>query len=350
LEEIKKYLEQSVETNFLPHLFSRLDKHREFLSNVSELVNEYENLFNRLGEDKDIEIVNDAAELNKRILARLDPEFQSSVKDSLLKDLEIFNVDIEKLIKETEETRIEPQLRERFYFQQGDKYYIRILKFFKRNFYKISIIPGKIKNAFLKLFKKQVKEINYWKHTIPLHNLREHYFNYGLFDKLLELYETTRTEQTKSLYSLKKYSDQSESRFREKHLNLNKESEYPKDFEAIRLPFEDSIELLKVLKDILLTKSKNIIEQVVSEYYEAYTRINTIELPRRKVSKKRLHKSKIETEKIYNKIHKGWNNTIFTLADDWRMDLELYSTRYNLIYECSKTFQIVSNKINNNVR
>ena len=350
LKEIKKYLEQAVETNFLPHLFSRLDKHREFLSNVSELVNEYENLFNRLGEDKDIEVVNDAADLNKRILAKLEPEFQSSDNDSLLKDLEIFNADIEKLIKETEETRIEPQLRERFYFQQGDKYYIRILKFFKRNFYKISIVPGKIKNVFLKLFKKQVKEINYWKHTIPLHNLREHYFKYGLFNKLLELYETTRTEQTKSLHSLKKYSDKSENRFREKHINLNEESEYLTDFEAIRLPFEDSIELLKVLKDILLTRSKNIIDQVLKEYYGAYIRINTIELPRRKVSKKRLHKSNTENEKVYNRINKGWNNTNFTLAEDWRMDLELYSTRYNLIYECSKTFQVVNNKINNNVR
>ncbi|MBT8386305.1 MAG: ATP-binding protein, partial [Ignavibacteria bacterium] len=350
INQIKEYLQQVVKQEFLPHLFSKIDSHKHYFSELSELIGEYSNLFDTLSNENEYNTIEGVIELNKKILVKLESGIQVADSESLLSNLELFDNSINNFFAETEKTRKETQAKERFYFQQGDNLYLRILKFFKRNLYKLSLIPLRIKNIYLKLFKKPTKEIRYWNHIIPLRNLLSIYIKSSLYFGLSELYRKTLSAQILSLLALKKYYDQAEKNFREKHINLSQPNVETSEFETISFQYLETINSLDDLKDEFNKKSDEVIAKIVADYSDAYVKAGTIELTGRKLSTQKVLNSEKEFAQLYNKIHKGWNNTLFALTDDWRMDYELYKTRYDLIFEFIKTSSVVTEKLNKNVK
>ena len=350
IDKIKDQLRQAVNQEFLPQLFSKINSHKEFLSELSDQIGNYKDLFSNLSIENEFDSIEKVIELKQTILGKLDSRFHLTQGDSVLNDLSSFNIILNNFISETEETRKQIQERDRFYFQKGDSLHLRFLKYFKRIIYRISIIPVQIKNVFLKLFKKPVREIHYWNHVIPLRNLRSIYLKSTHYNNLSELYSKTLSNQTASLLALKSYCEQSEEYFREKHAQLNEPSSEIKDFEATKNKYAQAIEPLDNLKEEFVKRSAEIIENALTNYYTAYIKAGTIELPTQKLSPSKITKYENEYVKLYSKIHKGWNNTLFALADDWRMDYELYKTRYELILKFIKTSSIVSEKLNNNVK
>ena len=350
IEKIKDYLGQIVKQEFLPHLFSRVDSHKQFLSELSDMIGEHSNLIDNLNYENEHDSIDVVVDLYKRILEKLESRFHLADGESLLSDLESFDKKINSFIAETEETRKETQAKERFYFQQDDISYLRILKFFKRNLYKFSFILHRIKNAFLKSFKKPAIEISNWNHIIPLRNLQSIYIKSSLYFDLADLYRKTLSEQALSLLALKNCCELAEKNFREKHLNLNEPKFEPQDYKTIKNTYSAVIKSLDDVKDEFNTRSDEIIEKIVADYCDAYVKVGTIELSARKVSTKKVLGSEKEFVKLYNTLHKGWHNTLFALTDDWRIDNELYLIRYSLIAEFLKTSSVVSEKLNKSVR
>ena len=119
---------------------------------------------------------------------------------------------------------------------------------------------------------------------------------------------------------------------------------------VIRSQYSNAIKLLDNIKDELNNRSSEIIEDTIADYSDAYLKAGTIELSKSKLSNPKVVNSEKEYLNVYNKLQKGWSNTHFALTEDWRMDNELYTTRYSLILEFIKTSDIVSNKLNNNVK
>lgn len=350
IDQIKAYLEQVVNQEFLPQIFAKINSHKQYLSELNEMIDGYNKLSDNLNSENEFESIDGAIKLNQNILEKLDYKFHFGDVDSLLNELENFNNSLNNFISESEEVRKEVQDKTRFYFQPGDKFFLRGKKLFKNVLYKISITPLKIQNIVLKLFKKPIKEINYWNHTIPVRNLRSIYLKNSLFLDLAELYKTTLSTQTIILLAAKNYYEQVEEIFRLKHNNLNVKDFNSNDFEVIRSQYSEAIKLLDNIKVELNNKSSKIIQSTISNYSDAYLKAGTIELSKAKLSNSKVVSSEKEFVNLYNKLEKGWSNTQFALIEDWRMDNELYTTRYCMLLEFIKTTDIVSKKLNNNVK
>ena len=350
IEQIKAYLAEVVNQEFLPQVFAKINSHKQYLSELSEMIEVYSKLSDNINSESEFESINGAIKLNQNILEKLDSKYHFGDVDSLLNELENFNNSLNNFISESEETRSEVQEKERFYSQPGDNLFLRVKKLFKNILYKISISPLKIQNIALKLFKKPIKEIGYWNRSVPVRNLRSIYLKNSLYLDLAELYKNTLSTKSSTLLAAKNYYEQAEEIFRLKHNNLKEKDFKSDEFEVIRSQYSEAIKLLDNIKVELNNRSSEIIEATMTDYSVAYLKAGTIELSKSKLSNTKVVNSEKEYLNVYNKLQKGWCNTHFALIEDWRMDNELYTTRYSLLLEFIKTSDIVFNKLNNNVK
>lgn len=349
IEDLKEKLGRIVKEEFLPHLFARIASHKQFLSELNKLIGEYEDLFINLSSENEFESIKGVIKLKERILEQLDSRFHLADGESLITELDSINIAFSEIIAESEEIQEEVQSKERFYFQQGDSLFFKYLKFVKRHLFNISVIPIRIKNTFRNKTKPSIK-INYWKHRIPVRNLRSIYIKSFLYTRLFELYRKTFFEQTASLLALKNYCDGSEKNFRDKHASLNEPEFNLVNSEVSKSQYTEAIGSLDKLKDEFNRVSDEIIEKILDDYSDAYGKAGTIEFTAGNLSGQKVIKSEKDFAKLYHKIHEGWNNTLFALAEDWRLDYELYAVRYKLIYSFIQTTSLISEKLNKNVK
>ena len=164
------------------------------------------------------------------------------------------------------------------------------------------------------------------------------------------MYKNTLSTKSSTLLAAKNYYEQAEEIFRLKHNNLKEKDFKSDEFEVIRSQYSEAIKLLDNIKVELKNRSSEIIEATMTDYSDAYLKAGTIELSKSKLSNTKVVNSEKEYLNVYNKLQKGWCNTHFALIEDWRMDNELYTTRYSLLLEFIKTSDIVFNKLNNNVK
>ncbi|MCC6255444.1 MAG: hypothetical protein IT276_11055, partial [Ignavibacteriaceae bacterium] len=139
IDQIKAYLEQVVNQEFLPQIFAKINSHKQYLSELNEMIDRYNKLSDNLNSENEFESIDGAIKLNQNILEKLDYKFHFGDVDSLLNELENFNNSLNNFISESEEVRKEVQDKTRFYFQPGDKFFLRGKKLFKNVLYKISI-------------------------------------------------------------------------------------------------------------------------------------------------------------------------------------------------------------------
>ena len=62
--QIKDYLKQIVKQEFLPHLFSRVDTHKQFISELGDLIGQYSTLIDTLNNRTEGESINEVIQLN----------------------------------------------------------------------------------------------------------------------------------------------------------------------------------------------------------------------------------------------------------------------------------------------
>ncbi len=350
IEEIKIFLHQAVKQEFLPQLFIKIESHKKFLAELSKLIEEYPALTAKINNYNDDGSIESVIKLFDLIQEKLESKYNLMQGDSFLVDLESFSINISNFINESEASRIEVQAKERFYFQQGDSIFLRISKILKLFLYKVTVAPRQLNNFFLKLFKKPTKDIKYWNQKIPLRNLRSIYLYSSIYLELSELYRESLSVQTSSLLALKNYHMELENIFREKHLNLASNNSITEKIENIRTKFLEATNLFDSLDTEFNKKCDEIVDKSVLEYSEAYKKANTIELRARQLTQKKVINAEKEFANLYNRIEKGWSNTLFVLAEDWRMDNELLRTRYKLILDSIRITMTVGKKLDENVK
>ena len=92
-------------------------------------------------------------------------------------------------------------------------------------------------------------------------------------------------------------------------------SGYKKDLELLLVSLGEQLD--QILVDSL------------DQYVKSYDKIGTVELPARHFSPAKIEANSKVQQKAFNRLTKGWENTMFALSEDWKMDLEI---SYFLIY------------------
>ncbi len=233
--------------------------------------------------------------------------------------------DIQDFIGTLQKSQKEEQSPYRFMPVDSDGWYLRLRKYFKYKAYKISILPRKTLNLFLKIFRKKLKPIRYWMHTIPVGEaVRKAYLNEMLKDliksekqKYQSLLETLLT-----LKDLENLTDV-EIRIGDGIYSLEKLSDQDYDIQLKKLQQEIDARKRKFSKetnDILKLQDKN--------FLNIMDKADTLELPKKNLKQERLVKKFEKYDADWLENSKGWHRTLFALFDDWLLDLEINQLKY----------------------
>ncbi len=98
-----------------------------------------------------------------------------------------FKTDLDAFLESQPRHWKEIQKKERFLPGEDDSLRVRFFKFLKRTGYKVSVIPHKTANYFLRLRKKAEKELPLWKHNIPVEKLSRWYYENEFVNKFAAL-------------------------------------------------------------------------------------------------------------------------------------------------------------------
>ncbi len=162
---------------------------------------------------------------------------------------------------------------------------------------------------------------------------------YGLKEELsLRLLETIKETNKKISESNLKIWRLYES-VNDNLIKLIKKSEYEEtdslkieeyDFKSEN---ESIINELRNFKSELKIKTENIFVNEFEEFKTLYDKVDTIEYPAGNFSKNNIEKAHNELDNKYSQLSEGWQNTFFSLSEDWETNCELYVLKDSALNE-----------------
>jgi hypothetical protein len=308
-------IKELTETYFKPNLTGFIDNHIKFVKNVEEYFIKYYEEFGRLYKGKENDQFNNIIlDYHKFGFNLISKRNEAIIRKNFDQEFEDFISKVNEYLDTIDKSIIRVQDKERFSANKNDSLKIQIIKKTKRIFYKFSQIPVITGNLFRKIFKRQAKPAKEWKHRIPLRNLISMYFRDDLCSSFLPVIE--EINKSVSAASLKVWEiDEEISRYL-----LN--SEMPaNEFQSI---LKNTLTILEEKRDSLTGDINKAIQNITTEFDNAYSKAGTIELPYRQLSKKKVEKTHHQLNEEFEKLYSGWSNTFFSLFEDWRLNKELY--------------------------
>jgi hypothetical protein len=222
--------------------------------------------------------------------------------------------ELNQVFEGLDEIQVKEQSRNRFYALEDDSRFLRLKKWTKRIGYSVS-----------RIFKKKYKT-QFWNHSIPLRSLAHYHFHSQL---VLDLRDVTGM-------FYKTFSVQ--------YVRL-KEAEESLSDEGIDV----SDKLLKEIKSEL-TNLMKLIEQCVDENLETrYASfiadldiVDTLELSTGRFTPEAVDRSIKRSEVKWGDNRKKWSNTLYSLFEEWRSDLDIFHLKYQTLSQLDsfKTAQI----------
>ncbi|MEM6358665.1 MAG: hypothetical protein AAF731_01150 [Bacteroidota bacterium] len=339
--ELKAHKEEAsllYQEHFIEEVCCRFDYQVQFFTNYKRYVKQ---LQRQTDKAKDIaEIRTYFSNARKEFLRVVDTHFSSFESKTLDEDFQAFSKSIDIFIGSLERRVKRPQVHERFDKQPGDSFYVRVGKFQKRLFYSISKWPEKISNAFRKLFKKPVKELRPWNHTVFYQRLSRFYLKEELLRKSslqMDLFYLAIIDSSKRLWRLDAIFDEP--------LEGELSDLFRKTLDAldqIKLELSQKMETFRVAcQDVF----QNIFEQFEDAYYKA----GTIELTNNRFNPRNLKKKHDRLTRRYARLNRGWHNTIRVMSDDWEIDLELYSIIHSTKAQFYKSLRRLTHRIDSGI-
>ncbi len=269
--------------------------------------------------DLTIEQVN---EYNKRTSSLIENKFTINQSKKFDEEFPGFIEELNNYLSSFDEKIKEVQADERFTSFENDTAFIKNSKRIKNLSYKISQLPVSTGNTFRNIFKKDRKPKKNWYHEIPYKNLSFFYLRDKLSQSLLSIIEEVDLNIS-SAYSKVWELDESinkiftiESAQNEPN-NSSNETNYKEEIEII-------VKSLTDLNNSLGEKASNKTDEIFIEYEDVYNKAGTIEDPKRKYNSKKIIKAHGNLNRNYKDINQGWQNSFFTLFEDWRLNKELY--------------------------
>lgn len=236
-----------------------------------------------------------------------------------------FMEELQNFIDTLPESLKEEQSQYRFLPVNTDGWFLRFRKYFKYQVYRISILPRKSANLFLRIFRKKPIPIRYWQHTIPVRQVVRNAYLVRLLKELIECDKNNTRSLVRIILDLKEFENLTDVKleFREGEIRLEKLSDH--DYDA---------QLKKLKKDITSSKRKStkqindLLKLQDQHYLEIMDKAGTLEYPKKYLDEGWLRKKfdKYNTQWLENL--KGWHRTLFALYDDWLLDLEINQLKY----------------------
>lgn len=317
-QKIKSELTELLHSRFLKELEIGTESVLTFIKDVKS---DRKNLFykeDQYGKNKAALTKQSDLDLHKIIVEK----FPRQEPIDLERQFPILLSEIEKLISEYPDKITIEQKKERFFSQPANGSIIKYLKFWKRNFYRISTLPKRTWNGLRSLFKKEKREVKFWNHTIPFTGLANFYLIDKLFQELLPVYDELNKEINSALVKLWRLDQEAENSFSD-----DKNDEILKSFSK---DVHEIIDYLESEKRSLKGKTDEKIEKVIKEFEDSFYKAGTLELRSRHFDQKHKRKNREETNEEYSELDEGWNVSRYLLAMDWSQDLQIQILRLTI--------------------
>ena len=306
--KVKEGVLACIEEEFIPQVRDHLKKELDLIASLRA------EIMARYGDEANQDKLDLAEEIDsrERLLAMIAAVWLEPQNAEFSTLFPTYYARLEDLVEETEPGKIEEQLKERFLKQPGDKFILRFRKSFKRFFHRITTLPTRTKNLFI----KKKSRIKYWRHSIPYRDMVDYHFQNQLNRALVIIPEIFYKKLAKIYLELK---------VAEEELFTNTSDE-PSDLQIILEPAVEQIEndLINEIKHKIFES----VDDITSDLTEAYEKVGTIELRAKKFKKSRVAKEVAGSLKLWHKTNLNWENTLYALFEEWRSDLEIYRLKY----------------------
>lgn len=344
-QQLYVFVKNTVEKHFISYLNYRLVEQKKIITSVTEIIHKYSLSISNIKKNKN-ELLEKAQQLHKELFTILESKHTGHQEFNYDEEFRDFLNTINENCISYEEKRISVQQEDRFQPQSVDSLIFLFYKFFKRFLRYCYRIPYFAENFVLKLFKKQPKPLPDWKQIIPLQNLTLFYFREELSTSLLQLIAETNKMKGNTYYRLWKLVGAFDTSL-VKHLDsFSEDSSFQFD---VKIETENILNEIDTTADFIKSESQLLIAEIISAFENAYNKAGTIELPKNTFSSLSVRKKHQQLNDYYRSMNHLWENSFFTLFDQWRLYEELYMQKYYSYYEYERTVLISGDKINNNI-
>ena len=233
-----------------------------------------------------------------------------------------FISELEQLLQKQPEKLSFHQSPKRFHIQKEDGFFLTIAKAFKISFYRAGILPLRFKNRVLKLFGKETKKIQFWKHQVPFRFFME----YSLEIRLLAAFNKIYSAYYKEIGNV--YLSLSDILYRSDQVFGAPKSNEDQTEQGIHNELNLLLENLKKLHDQTTSKLSEAIESEFEAINDEIRKVGTIEFKNKRLRVSQIHYARKKIRAQYTNTVRSWENTSFAIFDDFRTDSELLQLKH----------------------
>lgn len=282
-----------------------------------------------------VETINKYEQLQKELFTQITDHFETAETTSATAFFDDFSI-VEDHISAYSETTIEIQSQERFLLQREDSFRIKLGKLFKHSVFRISKLPLKTKNLFLRLFRKEPQKINYWKHKIYTRRLARYVYLIVFLEKLSPVLKFVFENRREILLKIQDIDKQMGGKvFQNTTFDKNNFTNQVSDIE----------QNISNIQQEITTRIETIAEKAEKKYHAIYEKAGTFEYPSRKIRVSYLEKQQKQRNKKLRESWQLWHNKVFCQFEYWRLQHETRRTLLFVSNTCQQSIAGFKSKI-----
>ncbi|MGI9543791.1 MAG: hypothetical protein ACR2MX_11060, partial [Cyclobacteriaceae bacterium] len=320
---------------FLPVLCGKLDHLVGLVKQVNDIIEKYYQNLDEASQSKEqwnnLRYVRITRALKSDILSAVaatpDPEEIAEFDQ----DFKQFINQINQYIESKEVTVQEPQDPERFQGQIDDSFWIKMAKRGKNLAFYLFILPRNLVNFFRRLVGKPNKYPKQWQRNVPLQGLQAYYLRDQMAAAMMPLLELIYAKIATASESLWYLDEKIDRQFIE---SINAANDH---VASVPPPIDFKTTTDAILQEVAHSKTdiekraKEIFAAGFQDYIEAYHKVGTIELSKKRFNLEKVQRKHEGLRQKYQQFSKGWHNTFFVQDEHYSLDQELYQLRYGTL-------------------
>ncbi len=322
---IREQIEEFIDSSLVSRLDQRVDEQIHFISSVRDMVMAHIIDLKDLKDDKP-RFYKNVEKYNSSLLELLEKRTPNRNVPGYKEEFPELVQNYEEFIKLTDRKRIEEQDKERFKLLVGDSVIVKSIKIVKITGYFITTSPQRTSNLFRKLFRNPDRSLKVWKRKINFRNLFQLIIRDALLLKSFDLINELNREIASSCQSAWKSEEKINKHFTAE-LQLTDLVSFIPDDDEVSLFDKEINSLLKQMqkmKESIGKRTSENLDEVFSRLDDTYMKAGTLEFPSRRYNKKKVLSSEKNAEEKYRQLASGWNNTFYTLLEDWKLNKDIY--------------------------
>lgn len=322
---IKDKLEEIIFAPLLSIFFNTIDNETRYIIKIRDLVKSHLIKLKDSNHDE-VNFWNEVKCYNSTFLELLNNREDSGYPDIFNKELSELSSRYDDFLKHTDVKRIEEQDNERFKILVGDSLIIKIFKIIKSIVYFITTPYGRTRNLIRKIFKDYEKSLRRWKRKIYFRNLLKLIIRNRLLDNFLDIIREMNMDMTAALLTVRLGEEKINNHFTEGFPDDKIQLLLPGDakiFEAER-EINSALKILQKIRESLQQNSSILLNNIINELDALYAKAGTIEFLSWNYSERIVEKEYNKLIVSYKNSVNGWNNTIYSLFEGWKLDKDIY--------------------------